>query len=70
MIGGVVQGTPTKGFWITPQSMSRKLPVVRIRALSTQRIMMIGFSTIAKPKKIGSLMPKTCLDRETRLLLR
>jgi hypothetical protein len=35
MIGGVVHGTLTKGLWMISQCISRKLPAVRISALST-----------------------------------
>jgi hypothetical protein len=32
--------------------------------------MKIGFSTMGNPKKMGSLIPKTCVGRESRLTLR
>src|SRR5437870_4228576 len=70
MIGGVVQGTFTNGLWITPQLMSRYVPVVRISALSMYGIMKMGFSTIGKPKKMGSLIPKICVGSERRLTFR
>src|SRR6266850_3536879 len=70
MIGGVVQGMFTKGLWITFQYISKYVPAVRIRALRIYGIMKIGFRTIGKPKKIGSLIWKIWVGREMRLTLR
>src|SRR5712671_494981 len=70
MIGGVVQGTLTKGLLITFQCMSRYVPVVKISALRMYGIMKMGFSTIGKPKKIGSLIWKIWVGSEMRLTFR
>ncbi len=68
MMGGVVQGTFTKGLLMIPQSISKYVPAVRIMALSTYGIMKTGLSTMGKPKKIGSLIWKTCVGSESRLI--
>src|SRR2546430_9508220 len=70
MIGGVVHGTFTKGLLITFQCMSRYVPVVRISAFRIYGIMKMGFSTIGKPKKIGSLIWKIWVGSEMRLTFR
>jgi len=70
MIGGVVQGTLTKGLWITPHCISRKELAVRISALRMYGTMKMGLSTMGKPKKMGSLIWKIWVGSDRRLTFR
>src|SRR5882762_1804050 len=70
MIGGVVHGILTNGLWMTPQYIKRYVPVVRMSAFRIYGIMKMGLSTMGKPKKIGSLIPKICVGSDMRLTFR